>query len=534
MKASQLLCYCFCFLAASCAYGNPRVNIDNVTYTGLYLDNSRTSVVFRGLPYAEPPVGDLRWKPPQTINTAPASQQAGAVKAADQFSPICPQGDGNVKWYRTVATAFANADASTVRQEPISEDCLYLNIWSTNFEQESTQPVMVWIHGGSNQTGWSHEPNYLGTNLAKKGVVVVSINYRLGPFGFLAHPLLSTESKLGISGNYGLLDQIAALRWVREYISQFGGDPDKITLFGESAGAADITYLILSPLAEGLFQRAISQSGGYLVKRTQTLAQEEPMGLKLAEIMQITRDVQALSDMRNKSVAEILAASSELAKDHSFNVVIDGRILPDRPARILNRGEQNWVDLMIGTNANEWSMYVKEGITDEQLRQELDKNFNEDAELLRKLLRPDDTNAAMDRLYTSSEMLCTSQFIATKMSLKHPNVYFYHFSRVRSGPGGAKLKAYHGAEIPYIFDSHDRWLPTDDIDRQLTEFMTSFWVEFAETGNPNNEDLPIWPPLGPSKNHLVFGDRILIGKNLEKEICTIMDRRLAESVISLD
>jgi|TARA_B100002003_G_scaffold251814_1_gene297808 para-nitrobenzyl esterase len=511
-------------------YGNPRVNIGNVIYSGEYLDGSRTSVLFRGLPYAEPPVGDLRWQPPQSIQPSPVSED-NAVMPADAFSPVCPQGDGNVKWYRTVATAFANADASTVEAEPISEDCLYLNIWSTNFQQESKQPVMVWIHGGGNQTGWAFEPNYRGANLAAKGVVVVSINYRLGPFGFLAHPLLSGESTLGISGNYGLLDQIAALRWVANHIEQFGGDPGRITLFGESAGAADIAYLILSPLAEGLFHRAISQSGGYLLKNTQALQQEESMGVKLAELLQIANDDRALINMRGKSPAEILAAAGTFAATHSFNVNIDGTILPDRPARMLRQGNHNRVDLMIGSNANEWSMYVKDELTYDELLDDIAVNYKQDAEQLKALLHPDDAKVAMDQLYTSSEMLCTSKYIATRMSEKNQNVYHYHFTRIRPGAGGEKLKAYHGAEIPYVFDNHDSWLPTDSVDVELTEFMISFWAEFAKTGDPNNDDLPIWPALGPAKNYLEFGNRLLIGRNLAKDVCAIMERRLDRNAI---
>lgn len=540
MKSPQLLrlltrcTVCFCLGANG--YGmdsQPRVSIDSTIYSGLYLDESNNSVVFRGLPYAKPPVGELRWKPPQSMHRATTSQTAGAVQQAVRFSPACPQNDGNAKWYRQVAAAFASADASTVKKEPISEDCLYLNIWSTNFNQEAKQPVMVWIHGGSNQTGWAFEPNYIGANLAQKEVVVVSINYRLGSFGFLAHPLLSAESELGISGNYGLLDQIAALRWIQNNISRFGGDPDRITLFGESAGAANITYLMLSPLTEGLFHRAISQSGGYLIKRNQTLKQEELMGVKLAQLLSLATDDKTLENMRNKTVSEILAATAELAKTHSFNVIIDGKILPDRPARMLARGEQNSVDLMIGTNANEWSMYLDEEITYAQFLEDLNDNFAEDAEQLKGLLHPNDAKAAMDQLYSSSEMLCPSQFIATSMSLINRNVYLYYFTRVRSGAGGEKLKAYHGAEIPYVFDNHDNWLPTEAIDRDLTEIMSGFWVEFAETRDPNDDDLPIWPPLGPAKNYLELGDRILIGKNLEKEICSIMDQRLHKNVISL-
>ncbi|MDK1023625.1 MAG: carboxylesterase family protein [Gammaproteobacteria bacterium] len=509
---------------------DPAVRVRNQPYAGVPLGAADGMIVFRGIPYAQPPIGNLRWVAPQALANKQHDDGKDLIRA-DTFAPRCPQDDGNIIWYRRVAAAFGDADASSVGPGPMSEDCLYLNIWTSSLDRTEKLAVMVWIHGGSNRTGWSFEPNYLGHNLASKGVVVVSINYRLGAFGFLAHPLLSRESSAGVSGNYGLLDQIAALKWIRENIAQFGGDADNITLFGESAGAANISYLILSPMAKGLFHKAISQSGGYPVNSTRTIQQGEQTGNKLAEALHIPADGNTLRAMREKSVAEIIAAVSASNLQQDIEPVIDGKILPDRPARLFMRGEFNATDLIIGTNSNEWYMYVDESITKQKYLEDLSQNFGDFRTELQKILDADNPRLAMDKLYTSSKMLCTSMFIASRMTLKTPRVYAYQFSRLRPGVGGEKLLSYHGAEIPYVFDTHDDWLPTEETDRFLTDAMGTFWTQFAKTGNPNAAGLPYWPNYGNSRNYVVLGDRIFAAQNPEREICAIMEKRLQLNVI---
>jgi len=512
------------------------VRIDSTTYEGIVLDEAAKLYVFRGLPYAAPPVGDLRWKAPLTHVQESEGKQLVKTIQADSFSPRCPQSDGNIKWYQSVAEAFGDASASTVSEGPMSEDCLYLNVWTNNLNGDFKLPVMVWIHGGSNRNGWAYEPNYLGHNLASKNVVIVSVNYRLGVFGFLAHPDLSAESPAGISGNYGLLDQIAALKWIQDRIAQFGGDPNNVTLFGESAGAADIAYLMLSPLANGLFRKAISQSGGYPVNSTLTLQQSEKTGLKFAaELTGLANDStqgNVLEIMRGKSVKELLTAVDTAKLRDEIDVTIDGKIVPDRPARMFSRGEFNQIELLIGTNANEWYMYVDKAITQEGYREDLAKNFTPFADALANLLPAEDPRLAMDQLYTASNMLCTSKFIAASMARKTPQVYTYQFSRVRPGAGGKKLLAYHGAEIPYVFDTHDNWLPTDKTDHLLTEIMSGYWIQFANTGNPNADELPYWPAFGDKQNYLELGNRVLIGRDLKPDICDILTEQLVTKVIN--
>jgi para-nitrobenzyl esterase len=512
------------------------VKIDSINYEGVVLDEAADLYVFRGLPYAAPPVGDLRWQAPQANISIMGTKTSENTVQADSFSPRCPQSDGNIKWYQSVAAAFGNASASTVTTGPMSEDCLYLNVWTNNLNGDFKLPVMVWIHGGSNRNGWAFEPNYLGHNLAAKNVVVVSINYRLGIFGFLAHPELSAESSAGISGNYGLLDQIAALKWVQERIALFGGDPNNVTLFGESAGAADIAYLMISPMANGLFRKAISQSGGYLINSTLTLKQGEKTGLRFAaELTGLGEEVATetvLEIMRKKSVDELLATVNAAKLRDEIDVVIDGKIIPDRPARMFSRGEFNKIDLLIGTNANEWYMYVDEAITQEGYQEDLLKNFTPLAAKLAKLLPTESPRLAMDQLYTASNMLCTSKFIAASMARKTPQVFTYQFSRVRPGVGGEKLLAYHGAEIPYVFDTHDNWLPTDKTDRLLTEIMGGYWIQFANTGNPNADELPYWPAFGDHHNYLDLGNRVLMGRDLESDLCDILAEQLVTNIIN--
>jgi para-nitrobenzyl esterase len=228
---------------------------------------------------------------------------------------------------------------------------------------------------------------------------------------------------------------------------------------------------------------------------------------------------------------EIISAFAKSNLKQDIKIVIDGHILPDRPARMWQRGQFNNTDLLIGANANEWYMYVDEAITGPEYLDDLSANFAEFKHELQALLDPDNPRLALDRLHSSSEMLCTSMFIATQMASRTAAVYAYRFTRVRPGPGGKKLLAYHGAEIPYIFDTHDDWLVTEDKDRILTDTMSAFWVQFANTGNPNADGLPHWPAYGNDRNYLDLGDRILARQNPEAEICAIMEKRLQLNVV---
>ncbi len=513
------------WIGTSCSEGaipnGPTVEAGGELLIGEQLDVDAGLTVFRGIPYAAAPVGSLRWRPP-----APHVPRGGHQEAT-RFGPACPQLQGNPDWYRTVAQGFGRSPDVIPDLEDIGEDCLYLNVWSRNLASETLQAVMVWIHGGSNKNGYAHEPNYLGHNLARRGAVVVSINYRLGALGFMAHPALTAETERRVSGNYGVLDQIAALEWVRDNIEAFGGDPRQVTLFGESAGAADIGTLIASPLARGLFRRAIMQSGGFQINSTQTLRDEEALGVELMNALGIEDESGQLRRMRALPWQVLVEAVPKTLPEHYYDVVIDGWLLPKPAALIFQRAEQGAVDVLIGSNANEWLMYVSDPAEERHLDAAIDSHvLEEDRRATLALL---DTRAQlgikarMDRLIGAAEFHCPSKAIARAMRQLTDRVYVYRFSRVR--PNGKELLAYHGAEIPYVFDTADEWLPADATDRALSDAMLGYWVRFAKTGNPNGEGFPHWPAFHPlNEDHQVLGDEIRSAQGPERDLCRILDR----------
>lgn len=494
------------------------------TLQGEVLGEKPGIVVFRGIPYASPPVGNGRWRPPAAHTPREGTQDA------TEFASACPQLQGNHDWYRRVAELFGNPPDTIGPLENIDEDCLYLNIWTSALAHGEKQPVMVWIHGGSNINGYANEPNYLGHNIAKKGVVYVSLNYRLGSLGFMAHPGLSAESSRGTSGNYALLDQIAALQWIHENIEAFGGDPDNVTVAGESSGGYNTAWLMASPLADGLFRRAIVQSGGWAVDSLITLGQAESDGEKVATSMGFGKplsDVEIIEAMRELDWPTIVQAAAD-AYTGWYGAVADGYLLTAPAAAIFDQGTFNKVDLLIGANANESYMYLAEDVIEEDLNQMIatygGAHERELAAILETSANPD-IRKVMDRLGSrASGFLCASRYIASSVAESGNNVYFYYFTRIR--PGGEKILAYHGAEIPYVFGTADGWLPGDETDSQLSNAMMQYWVNFATAGSPNGVGLPDWPTWSSgSKNYQALGDTITSETNLEAEICAILDQQ---------
>ncbi len=306
--------------------------------------------VFKGTPYAAPPVGELRWKLPQPV------EPWTKTRKCEMFGAACPQVANNL--YRT---GQSNLE--------MSEDCLFLNVWSPALDENKKLPVMVWIHGGGNVSGNGHQPTYDGANLARQGIVLVTINYRLGRFGFFAHPLLSEESESGTSGNYGLLDQIQALKWVQENVTKFGGDSDNVTIFGESAGAVDCTALMFSPLAEGLFHRVISQSGTVLLGRRFLDAKsgEVTSGHRGGELLAedwLDESKVTLESLRNLSTDELLSSMkasgmpNPRSQPRDTGVLIDGFVIPDDPNKLLTEGRFHKVPLLIGMNTDESTIFT--------------------------------------------------------------------------------------------------------------------------------------------------------------------------------
>ena len=505
----------------------PSVSAGGESLQGVVLDESTGLTVFRGIPFAAPPTGDRRWKPPAAHAPRPGTQQV------DQFGPACPQMQGNHDWYRQVATLFGNPPETIGPLEDIDEDCLYLNVWTNNLGGQEKRPVMVWIYGGANRNGYSNEPNYHGDGLAPRGVVFVSINYRVGVMGFMGHAGLAAESDAGVTGNYAILDQIAALKWVQENIEAFGGDPDNVTVFGESAGAANAATLTASPLSAGLFQRVISQSGGYQLGQTMTQADAEEVGMKIAQHLGFDSslaDAEVIGGMRQLDWETVVAESANAKAGRYTSAVVDGYVLPEAAGRLLQNGKHNNVDLLIGANANEYFMYQPEGYSREAAEASIDSMGEPWAGEIKALVSDDldaDHRRVADRVSGAARFLCPSKFIADAVAQSGGKTWFYQFTRVR--PNGEKILAYHGAEIPYALDTADSWLPADEVDARLTDIMAQYWVNFASTGSPNGDGLPTWPQYtAEGGKYMELGDQVREGESLESELCAIVKRQLRE------
>jgi para-nitrobenzyl esterase len=521
--------------------GLGRVQLDSGPITGTREEAQGQRIwSFKGIPYATPPVGDLRWKPPQPV------QSWEEARACTSYGPACPQsrsGSGELFYLDVGGT---------------DEDCLYLNVWSPAKSSQERLPVMVWIHGGSFESGAGSMAVYSGQNLAARGVVVVTINYRLGPLGFLAHPALSAESAQGVSGNYGLLDQIAALRWVQRNIAGFGGDPARVTVFGESAGAISILDLLVSPLAEGLFQRAIAESGimldyGFGVTTTGTLQEAEQAGEEFVRQLGIdgssSNGDDVLTQMRAKTPDELLAVAGGgdaglLEQGLTWKPVADGYLLPDLPTTLWAAGKRQSIPLLIGSNADEGNTFLA-GITsspaefEAQMRKIFGDRANE-ALALYPVTNPEDITPAFSRMLTEVGFASTARFAARCMSTPEAvagvgatdsrnaqaaSAYLYQFTRV---PLGNPLGAFHGVEIPYVFGNAALFSglgAIQQVDYDLSDAIMDYWTRFAATGDPNGDGASAWPVYNPvSDRYLGLGDTISPGSGLYKAACDLADR----------
>ena len=500
---------------------DPEVRANGEILSGSWVGATVPVAQFTGIPFALPPVAELRWRAPR-----PHLPRKG-TQSATEFSPACMQDRRMVDWYADVAEAFGHGPEVVGRPLGVSEDCLYLNVWSPDLSDNARLPVMVYVHGGSNKGGWSYEPNYIGENLAAKGVVVVTVAYRLGAFGFFSHRALDNDEGEPVA-NFGLLDIRAAFEWVQQNIGDFGGDPQNITGFGESAGAFNLADLLLADLDgregnQSLFHRLILQSIGGPVRIRRNLSEEQNIGDLLAANLGLNGEVTA-QQLRQAPADDVLNATGRLPTGHYYSAVIDGKSVYRHPQQVLSRLDASGIDLIAGTNADEWYMYLDRETTHEDVENWIAENApGKRQALLDHIADEQDPRRALDRLRTASRMLCPSQHLAARVNRTGGRAWVYYFDRQRPGEGGRRLGAYHGAELPYVFDHHDDWLTTDGRDRGLSAVIMDYWVRFAATGDPNNAGAAAWPAYsGKLPEILVLGDSIRAAPDNSLELCGLL------------
>lgn len=463
--------------------------------------------VFKGIPYAAPPIGDLRWRPPQ-----PAATWSD-IRKCDQFAAKSLQ---------------KNRKSPGIQ----SEDCLYLNVWTARDRAEEKRPVMVWIHGGGFTQGSGHQGGYDGTQLAKRGVVAVTINYRLGALGFMTHPALSAESPQGSSGNYAILDQIAALKWVRDNIDNFGGDPDNVTIFGESAGGTSVYLLTATPLSKGLFHRAILQSPWLDPIIFRELKAENENG-PAAEFDGEEQARKLLGDDANSDDAlaklRAMPASDILNKvKQRWPVATDGWVFPKDPHQIYADGDQHDIPVIIGTNRDEGTMFATRkafGGTLATYKVAMVEHHGEHGDRVAKFYAPesaDDLWKVAVQQITDGWFVQPAREFARAMDRQDTNVWMYHFTK----PVWGWMGAAHAAEIGYAFGNLEEAKPDD---AALSDSFMTYWVQFAKTGNPNIDGKPTWPRYTIAEDHhLVMDKELTVGSGLRCDACDLLDKLLAE------
>jgi para-nitrobenzyl esterase len=472
------------FLLASLSAAGSETNLQVRVRTGVLEGKAEGSVrAFLGIPYAAPPVGELRWKPP-----VPAAPWDG-IRAAREFGP------------RPMQPAVYKD--MVFRDPGCSEDCLSLNVWTPSENGKGRLPVMVWIFGGGFLAGGTSEQRQDGEHLAERGVVVVTMNYRLGVFGFFAHPELVRESPQHAAGNYGLLDQLAALRWVHDNIAAFGGDPANVTIFGESAGSFSVSAQMASPLARGLFQKAIGESGGALFSAGPPQERLEVVAARDAEFAAKKLGAQTLAELRAMPAQALLdAVSSASGREGApgFGMDVDGYFLPEAASSLFAGGRQNDVPLLAGWTRDESGLPAPAGTPAVERMKKTAGQFGESAgEFLR--LYPSDTEENASR---SAAEFASDRFIAfsawawidAQARTGRQPIFRYRFDRAPPANFyGKRNGAFHSSEIVYVFGEFDAqpqvpWTPAD---REVSRLIQSYWTNFARTSDPNGPGLPRWP-----------------------------------------
>lgn len=440
--------------------------------------------VFKGVPFAAPPIGDLRWQPPQAPATWEGSRDATA------FGASCMQ---------HVAGSRPPWTEEFMVQGAVSEDCLYLNIWTHARAADAKHPVLVYIHGGGFTEGSGSVALYDGTALAQKGIVVVTINYRLGVFGLLSHPDMQAESPEGAVGNFGLLDQVEALKWVQKNIAAFGGDPSRVTIAGQSAGAMSVYLLTVSPLATGLFHGAVLQSGpgalaAFGLPSVRNLAVPLEQGIALGEQWATSLGAGSLNDLRALSADSVMQDAGNMR----FPPVIDGQFLEDDVESVYASGKQNKVPILSGMNADEASAFPGYGqISAGDFVTQAQGRFGDLAdEFVRLYPAETDEQAGQVQITSNQDFGLTAmrRLASEQAATGSAPIFLYYFDQPIPWPDRPEFQAFHTGEVPYVFDNLallDR--PWEDTDRMMAKTIAQYWVNFVRTGDPNGEGVPTWP-----------------------------------------
>jgi len=495
-----------------------QVRIDTGLLAGTTSTGRATVRVFKGIPFAAPPLGENRWRAPL------AAAKWEGVRQADAFGAPCipgPAGAGRGGARGAAAPGAAAAPPAPVappREPARSEDCLYANVWTSAANSNDRRPVMVWIYGGGFTGGSGGLAWYDGENLASKGPVIVTFNYRLGSFGFFAHPELAKESGRNASGNYGMMDAIAMLQWVKRNISAFGGDPNNVTIAGESAGAIMVGALVGSPQAKGLFHRAIAQSGGWMGL---------PMGRMASGTQAQGNGAKAMEALGVKTIAELRAKPlTELGGLGGGGLVVDGYIIPEDLSLTFKNGKQNVVDVLTGSNKDEANFGVCAGVggrgggpalTVETFRTNAQRRFGEATDAYVKLygVASDADAQPAAHMACAEEINWNMRQWAVAQAKAGKKAYTYFFTRIpmlngAPSPNGAT----HTAEISYAFNNpkgqaNQTW---DDVDTKLADTMSSYWVNFITKGDPNGANLARWPEYRDLSTGrvMVLGDTVAV------------------------
>lgn len=502
MKASAALLLAFLAAPASAA---PTVRIAQGALSGTARDGV---TAFRSIPYAAPPIGALRWKAP----AAPKSWRG--VRAADAYGPVCIQ---------------SPVDWAGHALDHTSEDCLTLSVWTPNIAPSARLPVMVWFHGGGYTAGAGSQ--YDATALAKHGAVIVTVNYRLGALGFLAHPALAAESPLHSSGNYGLLDQVAALRWVRANIAHFGGDPRNLTIFGQSAGGGSAMLLTVSPLARGLFQKAIFESAAAL----RLPAAPDGAGPRRPDAEKAGLALAAKLHADTLAALRALPAATFLGGDVagiSQGPIIDGKIVPDDITAAYRARRDAGVPLLLGWNSNESARFIS-GVTRAYYLANIASAGPLAPVFLRLYPAGSDAEAAVNAVDLASDTGFAWRgwsLAEARLGKTAPATFLYQFDNPPPGPGGTRTKgAVHSDELRYVWGDSDPAYPWPAADHALETAIQTYWVNFARTGDPNGPGLAHWAPYRAGRTALWFANGAAkTGRVLREDKLRALDQALRQ------